>query len=536
MPDAPRQRSAGRHAPGRGAAGPAEAGRAAADRAAGVAGALPAPVAVIDIGSNTARVVVFLPEPQGTFQVIADDKVPLRLIREIDARGRLPAAACERILRVLRDFRQIAAGAGARRGIAVATAALREARNGPELLSRIRRETRFSVRLLDPQAEARCAFFGAVYGMTAEHGLVLDIGGGSLQLAHFRDRVLQRSWSLPLGALRMSDRFLRGSAGGKKGARRLAAAASAGLAQAGIPELRDDEVLIGTGGTIRNLGKIDTRRHGHPIARLHGYVLTAGRVRGLNELLERRSGARLPAIRGLNAARTDSIAGGGLLVETVMERVGARRLLVAGLGLREGLLLEALGLDLPAPAAVRASSVRALVSRFSCWDARRAARRRHLVEQLGAALSFGANAFALEMTLVAATVLDIGRNVEYYRRHEHAAMILRSAGLNGFGHREVLYLSLIIEVSERIEWRERTFKPLLKDSDLDEITRSAIILALADRIEHRIPIARAPRMTVRAGPRTVTISEAALSSWDPPEVAAAFERWFSKRLRIRAGR
>ena len=245
----------------------------------------PAPIAVIDLGSNTARVVVFRITAEGTFEVVADGKVPLRLIRQIDSRGYLRAPACTEALRVLADFRQIAVGAGARRIITVATAALREASNGPEFLSQARRKTGLSIHLLPPEAEARCAFLGAVYGVAVEHGLVLDIGGGSVQIGHFRDRRLLATWSLPLGALRLSDRFLKSDPPGKQEMRRLRNFAAKLLARAEIPELREDEMLIGTGGTIRNLGKIDTRLRGYPITRLHGYILTAGRTRRLSALL-----------------------------------------------------------------------------------------------------------------------------------------------------------------------------------------------------------------------------------------------------------
>jgi len=492
----------------------------------------PAPIAVIDLGSNTARVVVFRIEPEGTFQAVADAKVPLRLIRQIDSRSRLRAEACESTLRVLADFRQIALGAGARRIITVATAALREASNGLDLISRVKQTTGISIRLLPPEAEARCAFLGAVYGMAAENGLVLDIGGGSLQIGHFRNRRLLATWSLPLGALRLSDRFLRSDPPGKQEIRRLRDFAAKVLARAEIPELREDEILIGTGGTIRNLGKIDTRLRGYPITRLHGYILTAGQTRGLSALFCDRRGSARAAIPGLNASRADSITGGSLLAELVMEHIGAGRMLVAGLGLREGLILEALGVELPEPRLVRASAVRALVSRFTSWDERRAGRRKKIAETLSSVLSPPDSRFQSEMLVHAAVILDIGRSVEYYRRHEHASMILRSAGLNGFGHREILYLSLIIEVAEHFEWKERSFKPILRNGDLDEITRSAVLLSLADEIEHRVPLHRAPRLGCRIAGNSVVLSEPALAAWDPGSIAEAFVRSFGRNLRV----
>jgi exopolyphosphatase/guanosine-5'-triphosphate,3'-diphosphate pyrophosphatase len=330
----------------------------------------------------------------------------------------------------------------------------------------------------------------------------------------------------------LSDRFLRRDPPGKQETRRLKDYAAKNLARAEIPELREDEILIGTGGTIRNLGKIDTRLRGYPITRLHGYILTAGRTRGLSALFCSQRASARAALPGLNASRADSIAGGSLLAEVVMEHVGAGRMLVAGLGLREGVILEALGVDLPEPQSVRASAIRALVSRFTSWDERRARRRVKIVETLASTLFPPERPFQREMLLHAAAILDVGRSVEYYRRHEHASMILRSAGLNGFGHREILYLSLIIEVAEHFEWKERSYKPLLRNGDLVEIARSAVLLSIADEIEHRIPANRAPRIRCQLAGDSVVLSEPALAAWDPGSIGDAFARSFGRALRV----
>ena len=139
------------------------------------------------------------------------------------------------------------------------------------------------------------------------------------------------------------------------------------------------------------------------------------------------------------------------------------------------------------------------------------------------------------MLLHATMLLDIGRSVEYYRRHEHAAMILRSAGLNGFGHREILYLSLIMEAADHFDLTGVNFKPLLQKEDLGEIIRSAVLLFLADEIEHRVPVQRQPRLKCRITGSTVVVTEPALTAWDPRRVAGAFESSFGKKLRISSG-
>lgn len=488
------------------------------------------PLAVIDLGSNSSRVVVMRADAEGALEVLADERVPLRLVRELDDRRRLRARAQDEILRVLEDFRHIAVSAGARRTMAVATAAIREAANGPALLRRARAETGLSVRVLDAREEARCAFLGAVYGLPVQSGVMADIGGGSLQVARFRDRKLLRSWSVPLGALRMSDRFLSGDPPGRGEVRKLRAHVHDVLARAGIPRLRDGEVLVGTGGTIRNLAKVDAQRIRHPVPRLHAYDLSRRHLQETLALAASHAFAERCRIPGLNPRRADSIIGGAEVADCLMDEVGAARLLVAGQGLREGLVLEAHRLRIPAPAAVRARSIAALTSRFASWDSARATRRLAIVQSLYRKLEPHAAKLLEELLGHAALVLDIGRSMDYYRRHHHAAMILRSTGPWGFLHREILLLAAIVEMAGDDDWSMKPYRPLLHEDDRAPLERAAVTLALADGIECRLPAAHAPLLSCEVKRNQVRLGEPYLSAWRDESFAGRFRRAFGKDL------
>jgi exopolyphosphatase/guanosine-5'-triphosphate,3'-diphosphate pyrophosphatase len=488
------------------------------------------PLAVIDLGSNSSRVVVLRADAESTLEVLADEHVSLRLIRELDERRRLRSGAQERAVRVLQDFRHVAAAAGARRTLAVATAAIREAANGAAFLRRVRAETGLTVRVLDARTEARCAFLGAVYGLPVESGLMVDIGGGSLQIARFKHRALVRTWSLPLGALLLSDRFLTDDPPGGGEMRRLRKHVHQALARAGIPPRRGAETLVGTGGTIRNLAKIDAQRTHHPVPRLHGYELSR---RHLQEVVGLVAGRRLEArgeLAGLNPRRADSIVGGGLIAECVMDGLGADRLLVAGQGLREGLALAAGGLPMPTPPAVRARSIAALAARFSAWEESRATRRLALVRSLYRKLEPHASPELEEMLAHAALVLDVGRSVDYYRRHEQSAAILRVTGLLGFTHREILLLAAVIELAGDGRTSLKPGRPLLHGDDHEPLARAACVLALADFIEHRLPPARAPRVACTVKRKSVVLREPCLYAWRDEEFADRFQRAFGKEL------
>ena len=297
-------------------------------------------MAVIDLGSNSGRVVVLDVDDHGSIEILADGRSPLRLARDVAPTGRLSNDAIDRALGALRDFEAIASGNRAVRTVAVATAAIREAANGDDLLTRIRAETGIAIRVIDGAEEARLGFLGAVYSLPVQHGTVTDIGGGSMELSRFRDRRLVGSFTLAVGALRMSDRYLASDPPAAGELEALAASVRRTLQEQDVPPLKADERLIGTGGTIRNLAKIDRSARAYPIPRLDGYVLGRKRVQDLISVLSGRRLSRRQVMAGLNADRADSIVGGAVVAVTTMETLGADEVVVSGRGLREGLAFE----------------------------------------------------------------------------------------------------------------------------------------------------------------------------------------------------
>jgi exopolyphosphatase / guanosine-5'-triphosphate,3'-diphosphate pyrophosphatase len=488
------------------------------------------PVAVVDIGSNSGRIVVFDIDRRGALEILADERFPLRLIREMNADRQLKASAIERTIRVLRDFRQLAAGTGAFPVIAVATAAVREAANASLFIRRVRREVGLDVQVIDGARESRLAFLGAIYGLPVRHGTLIDIGGGSLQITRFRGRRLKRSWSLPLGALRLSDRFLSSDPPTGGQIRKLRKHLLGVFNNLNLRTMRADEMLVGTGGTIRNLAKIDSRVQEYPIQRLHGYPLHRARLSGWEAYLTSRRLSRMTSLPGLSRDRADSIVGGCIIAESIMELLGAREMLVAGQGLREGLVLEALDLEPPAIDAVRTKSIDDFTARFSCCWTERAERRKEIVSLLCRRLMPETQAEVRELVGHAAVLLDVGRSIDFYRRYRHTAMILRATDLLGFDHRQLLMLSAFVEHAEddRIDFGR--YHPLLHLDDRPIARKAGITLALADSIEHRTAQERSLDLTCEVRMDRVTLRSPSIEHWDPKDLGARFRKAFGRDL------
>ena len=496
----------------------------------------PSAVAVIDIGSNSGRVVCYRADAAGQLRILATTRAALRLVADVDDRKKISKKSVALTLQALADFRAIALGAGARRILAVGTAALRDAKNGRALLRRVQRELGIRVDLIDGDREAQYGFLGAVRGLPVERGILFDVGGGSMQLTRFQGRRALRRVSLPLGALRLSHRFLLSDPPREEQQHRLRAYVRRKLEKAGVRRLRPGEELVGTGGTLRNLANVDRRARGYPIARLHGYLLSRKRVAEIATLLASRSLEERERVPGLSDERGDSIVGGALAIETLMETLAAERVRVSGQGVREGLAYSLLGEELPDVAAVRAASIASLVSRFDTWDAATAGRRRALVTALQRGLLPRASLELREALDHAANLLDVGRSMDFFDRHEHVAEMVVATELLGFSHRDVALIAAILLAARQEGRGPRAWSPLLREEDSEAVERAGLLLALADDLEERCPKGGVPRLAVKRGRDSVTLRVPDLIAWRSRGLAKRFARRFDRRLLVRNSR
>jgi len=490
------------------------------------------PVAVIDIGSNSGRVIVYLHEAGGHLRILAGSRASLRLVRDLDEGGALVPAAQERVLETLRDFRSVGRGSGVGRFVAVGTSALRDAPNGAAFLRRVKRELGLEIRLLSGFEEARFGFLGAVGGLPVDTGVQFDLGGGSLQIARFHARRMLGATSVPLGALRVSDAFLRTDPPTSGEARRVREHVREVLADAGLAPLAKGEGLVGTGGTLRNLARVEQRQSGYPISRLHGFTLSRRRLRevtlALLKLRQRKRG-RTP---GLNQDRRDSVVGGGLVVETLMEVLGAEEVVVSGQGVREGLAMSLATETLGSAESARRGSLDALARRFAGWSEDRARRREEVAATLHEALERWPSPELAEALRQAAWILDIGRTIDFFNRHEHVADLVLETDLAGFNHRQVAVLSAILRQAGDEGARPGTFSALLSRADRPGLERAAVVLALADEITERCPPGSRVELVCRLRGDEAVVTVPGLESWAVRKLPERFEGAFDRTLRV----
>jgi exopolyphosphatase/guanosine-5'-triphosphate,3'-diphosphate pyrophosphatase len=356
-----------------------------------------------------------------------------------------------------------------------------------------------------------------------------------LQVGRFRSRRLVGALSVPLGSLRVSDAFLKSDPPTPRELRKLREHVRETLEEAGVKQLRAGEQLVGTGGSLRNLAKVDQRASDYPIVRLHGYELARRRLHEIALSLagERQKKRRAP---GLNADRRDSVVGGAIVIETLMEVLGADAVVVSGQGVREGLALSIARETLDAAQSVRRRSLDALAARFVGWSDDRAARREAFAGGLYAALERRPSDEMADALWQGARILDIGRTVDFFDRHEHVADLVLATDLAGFSHRQVALVAAVVrQAGDEDERFGRSLAPLVTDEDEEPLERAAVLLALADEITERTPPGSGPALACHSKAGQVAVAVKHLPSWNVRGLADRFEAAFGRKLRVVAG-
>lgn len=270
-----------------------------------------------------------------------NEKAICAIGRNMVSTGRLDAAGMKLALATLRRFRAILDGMGVSKVQVVATAAARDASNGPEFVRRAQDACGRRVRVLTGPEEAELAAQGVVCGLPDADGLVGDLGGGSLELTAVKDGALGQGVTLPFGPLRLID----ASRGRLDRAQRLVDQAL--MAMPGIEKFKGRD-LYAVGGVWRNIARLHMARTGYPLNVLHGYEITRGEALRIAEFVMGQSQRTLERMAGVPKRRAESLPFGALVLDRVIRLGQLDRVIVSGYGVREGVLFKTL------PAEVRA--------------------------------------------------------------------------------------------------------------------------------------------------------------------------------------
>lgn len=426
-------------------------------------------IAAIDIGTNSIHMVIVQVEEHRIFEIIDREKEMVFLGMKSLLRGRLTAEAMDRGLAALKSFKSIADSHHVDQTIATATSAVREASNGREFVRRIKAETGIQVNILSGQEEARMITLAVrdVIDLKNRRGLIIDIGGGSMELIVADARHTYHEASLKAGVIRLNERFLKHDPPSSKEIKKLRVWLGAKLERISTRvQNLSPEVFIGTSGTILAFGQMAAQIRKGSRSRLETDVLNIEEVEELNEKLKKMSVSEREEFPGLDKKRAEQIIAGGILLEMVMEKCRVNDLILCDRALREGLIADYLIRRSPSLSRgvqareLRSKSVFNLLNRWSI-DRQHAEHTSRLSIQLFEATArfHGFGPDVRELLEYAALLHDIGRVISYPGHHRHGSYIVSHANLLGFSKTEIDLICGVITY-------HRTKKPKRKDTYL----------------------------------------------------------------------
>lgn len=497
----------------------------------------PQRTAVIDLGSNTFRLVVFS-AGKGWWRRSDEIYEPVRIGEHIGEDGKLGRPQMERALNTIDVFAHFcrATKIAPDRVRAVATSAIRDATNREKFVAAAQKRSGLEIDVLSREDEARFGYLAAVNSTTLRDGAVLDLGGGSMQLVRTRERRADKLASWPLGAVRMTERFGDDLSGLRDHVAAELQDGAGWLPKAG-------RRLVGIGGTVRNLAAATQAAAGLPSMGVQGFPIPAAALDELVDRLAALSPAERGKVRGIKPGRADVILAGAVVIQTVLREGGFDALEVTEAGLREGVFFaEHLEGDPPLFDDVRRESVLNLAAQYQvdpAHTAHVAALALGIFDSLAADGVFTGDPIERQLLWAACMLHDIGMRVDYDDHHKHSRYLILNAGLPGYSPIEVALIAQAARYHRKGMSELGAFAKLAGPGDDRRLDRLAVLLRLGEDLERsRDQSVTAARVATRNGGAVHLTLEAdegiEVARWAAERETELFERAFGRRLRIEA--
>ncbi|WP_298038592.1 Ppx/GppA phosphatase family protein [uncultured Desulfuromonas sp.] len=450
-------------------------------------------LAAIDIGTNSIRCIVVEVTGYNDFRILDDEKATVRLGEGLFAGGSISPDAWERAREALLRMRMIIEGLGAGFVEAVATSAVRKARNGREFIVAMKAEAGVDIRVIDGKEEAQLAATSAYHNfdMGGRRYAMVDIGGGSAEVVISAGNHVEEIHSLDLGAVYLSERFVRTDPISSGEFADLRKYLRKSLKQALKGPDASLQTLVGSGGTITAIGAMTMAMREERYDSMHGYEVLRSEVVHLLSMLERMTFKERRALQGLNPERADIIVAGVAVINELMRRLGSNVLKVNERGLREGLILESLWKHGLIERRAHPRDWRDSIRDFarSCHvDMNHGEQVRKLALRLFKPLAepFGLDKRSGQMLEAAALLHDVGYFINYSKHHKHSYHLIRHADLFDFSPREKEVVANLARYHRKAlpRLRHENFAGLSPE-DRTLVKRLGGILRLADGLDRR---------------------------------------------------
>jgi exopolyphosphatase/guanosine-5'-triphosphate,3'-diphosphate pyrophosphatase len=508
-------------------------------------------IAAIDCGTNSIHMIVVRIRPDLSFEVIDREKEMVRLGSGGLEGKALTADAMEMGLQAFSRFRRLAESHQVEEILAAATSAVREAKNGGEFLASVERTTGIKTQVISGTEEARLIHLAAVYGVdvAGASAVVIDIGGGSVEITHGAGASLRLAKSFKLGVIRLTERYVQSDPLSGRDEKKLVKHLDHELG----PYLKDISTagydrVIGTSGTILSLGTVASAERRRTSDDVRNLRVSAKQIHRLRKEVTERGIAERMKLPGLDPRRADLVVAGGVLLDTILSRLNASEITLCDFALREGLVLDYIQRNRKHIAQadrypdVRKRSVIELAEKCSYWP-----EHAHQIARLAGSIFdqtreiHGLGDREREWLDFAALLHDIGTHISYTGHHKHSYYLVKNGDLRGFEPEEIDVIALMTRYHRKTP-PKKTHAPFaaLRPKLRETVRQLSAILRLAETLDrsHSQSIS-AVELQDRGKEYLVklrTTSDAELELWAAHRQLEPFEALVGKPVRVSAGK
>jgi len=438
---------------------------------------------IIDIGSNSIRLVIYEKTEQDAYRVVDGSKRAARLSSKVSEQGALSQEGIDLLIETLSVFQLVAAQHSLTKIVPLATAAIRNATNQSEILSQVRVATGLEIIILSGLEEAEYGFLGMINSISIQDGFLLDIGGGSSELTLFLDRKIVHSFSFPFGCVSMNKRYDSKTGLSDELQARMKAEIRAALDQHDWISRYSQLPLVAVGGTARALGKIHQAAIDYPLAQTHNYHLSAEAVNTLLLQLRALPQDKRKKTAGLSKDRVDVIVPGLSILTTIYDYINATHYIICGAGLRDGIFHKLSFPEQPIKLNPLTYSTDNIVALHT------PALREHVThiseiatKLLRCLMEKDVNKETYSRYVqTAAKLYRIGTTIDYSNFAKHTFYLIVHSHLSGLNHRELLLIAGIASFRSKgkVKNELKGYESIITANDLEIIYRLGTLLQLA---------------------------------------------------------
>ena len=447
-------------------------------------------VAIIDLGSNSVRMLLMKLNADGSYKMLDQVKDMVRLSEGMGEENTLKPLPMKRTMNTLKLFKKLIQVHQADHVIPIATAAVRKAGNQALFLEKVRAETGFDFRVATGEEEAWYGYMGVINTMKVNSAVMIDIGGASTEVAWIENRQLKKAVSFPFGAVTLTEAFLGKEAITPEKVKKVEQYVKKHLDTLEWLKPLKGYPVVGLGGTIRTLAKMNKYKIGYPLDSLHNYQMRDDEVEAHYHQVTRGTLAEIRLIPGVNKDRSDIVAAGVTPLWALMKNIGAKKLMVSGNGLREGVFYEHYLKETRHQGSlieeVTFHSVDNTLKNFEMN-----LNHCHHVKKLALALFdqtrqlHGLGDAERRLLAVGALLHDVGMYIDYYNHHKHGFYLSLNARLNGLRNRERVICAFIVGMHREANLKEdwQAYRMLIDDKDLEIIRKLSLFVQIAEKLD-----------------------------------------------------